>query len=130
MLDTPLGLGSTIFVGFILLVFLAISRWYRKAAQGQALVKTGAGGTKVSFNGMIVIPVFHRVEIMDLSLKTIVISREGQDGLVCKDNMRADIKMAFYIRVNPQKDEVQKVAQAVGCTRASSHEGMVQLFEA
>ncbi|MGD1847534.1 MAG: flotillin family protein, partial [Salibacteraceae bacterium] len=44
--------------------------------------------------------------------------------------MRADIKMAFYIRVNPQKDEVQKVAQAVGCARASSHEGMVQLFEA
>jgi uncharacterized membrane protein YqiK len=36
------------------------------------------------------------------------------------DNMRADIKVAFFVRVNQTSQDVLKVAQAVGCERASS----------
>lgn len=129
-MSNPIFLIIAGIIAIVVGAVLIAARMYRKAAQGQALVRTGVGGTKVSFDGMMVVPVFHRMEIMDLSLKTIVISREGQDGLVCKDNMRADIKLAFYIRVNPMESEVKRVAQSVGCARASSKEGMVQLFEA
>jgi uncharacterized membrane protein YqiK len=122
-----------VIVGIIIITlgFLAmISRWYKKATQGQALVKTGVGGIKVSFNGIVVIPVLHRLEVMDISLNTITIDRRGKDGLVCKDNLRADINVAFYVRVNQMVDDVKKVAQSVGCNRASSKEALRLLFDA
>lgn len=123
-----------IIVGVLVLTLFGIiafiSRFYKKATQGQALVKTGMGGIKVSFSTMTVIPVLHKLEVMDISLKTINITRIGKDGLVCKDNMRADIKVAFFVRVNQMVDDVKKVAQSVGCERASSKEALVQLFDA
>lgn len=120
-------------IALLVLVFggaFLISRFYKKAAQGQALVKTGMGGTKVSFGGMIVIPVVHKLEVMDISLKTIEIARIGKDGLICRDNMRADIKVTFFVKVNKQAEDVKNVAESVGCKRASSKEAMVQLFDA
>lgn len=118
-----------IVVVILLGLFFIISKWYKKAAQGQALVRTGIGGTKVSFNGMMVIPVLHRLEIMDIALKSITISRNAQDGLVCKDNMRADIKVVFFVRVNKTIESVIKVAQIVGCARASDKDALNDLFD-
>ena len=103
---------------------------YKKVPQGKAMVKTGLGGLKVSFNGMIVVPVIHKLEIMDISVKKIEIHREGKDGLICKDNMRADIKVAFFVRVNPTIEDVEKVAQNIGTERASEVSTLNALFEA
>lgn len=111
-------------------IIALIIKTYRKATQGQALVKTGAGGTKVSFNGLFVIPVLHRMEIMDITLKTVVIERLGKEGLICKDNMRADIKVAFFVRVNKTSEDVIQVAQSIGCKRASDPIALVELFDA
>ncbi|NVK65175.1 MAG: flotillin family protein [Flavobacteriales bacterium] len=118
--------GAVIIVGLL----VAIAKFYKKAKQGEALVKTGVGGTKVAFTGMMVWPVIHKLERMDISLKTIIIERMGKDGLICKDNMRADIKVAFFVRVNQMKEDVVKVAQSVGCDRASSPAALNELFEA
>lgn len=122
----------SIVIGVIILfgIIAMFSRFYRKTSQGQALVRTGVGGIKISFNGMLVIPVLHRLEIMDISLSTIGIERNGKDGLVCKDNLRADIKVAFFVRVNERVEDVKKVAQAIGCSRASSKEALRLLFDA
>jgi uncharacterized membrane protein YqiK len=126
-----LGLAITVIALVVLFGLLALaSRFYRKASQGEALVRTGWGGTKVGFNGMMVIPVAHKLEIMDISLKTIEIARIGKDGLICRDNMRADIKVTFFVKVNKQAADVKAVAEAVGCKRASSKDAMVQLFDA
>lgn len=114
----------------IVALLVALAKFYKKAIQGEALVKTGVGGTKVSFTGMMVWPVIHRLERMDISLKTINIERLGQDGLICRDNMRADIKVAFFVRVNQMGDDVIRVAQSVGCERASSPAALNELFEA
>jgi len=126
------SLITSIIVGVVLVlgILAMVARFYHKASQGQALVRTGVGGIKVSFNGMIVVPVLHRFEIMDISLSTITIEREGKDGLVCKDNMRADIKVAFFVRVNEMVEDVKKVAQSVGCSRASDKESLRLLFDA
>ncbi|MGB3467159.1 MAG: flotillin family protein, partial [Cyclobacteriaceae bacterium] len=70
------------------------------------------------------------MERMDITLKTIVIARTGGDGLVCKDNMRADIKVTFFVRVNQTIDDVKQVAQSIGCERASHQEQLVILFDA
>ena len=57
---------------------------------------------------MWIIPLIHRVEEMDISLKQVNISREGKDGLICKDNLRADIKVAFFVRVSPETVDIKK----------------------
>lgn len=116
-------------LALLLMVALVLS-WYKKVPQGKAIVRTGVGGIKISFNGSIVVPVFHKMELMDISIKKVEISRIKQDGLICKDNMRADIKVAFFVRVNPVIDDVKKVAQSVGVSRASREETLKQLFEA
>jgi uncharacterized membrane protein YqiK len=121
------GIIAAILVFGFIALFISM---YRKVPQGKAMVKTGLGGLKVSFNGMFVVPVIHKLEIMDISVKKIEIQRLGKDGLICKDNMRADIKVAFFIRVNPEAESVEKVAQTIGTERASEVSTLNTLFEA
>ena len=108
---------------------VVLSMFYRKASRGQALIKSGVRGTKVSFNGMTVFPVVERLETMDISLKRVEIDRVGKNGLICKDNIRADIKVAFFVRVNQTEEDVLRVAQSVGCERASSAAEIRDLFD-
>ena len=117
---------------FIVIIFFSIiAMFYKKIPQGRALVRTGFGGTNVAFDkGMYVVPVLHKVEIMDISVKKIEIHRLQKDGLICKDNMRADIKVAFFVRINKSKQAITEVAQTIGCERASTIETLNDLFEA
>ncbi|WP_299680893.1 flotillin family protein [uncultured Tenacibaculum sp.] len=124
-----IGLGIAVFI--VIVYFAIIAMFYKKVPQGEALVRTGFKGTQVATDsGMYVVPVFHRVEIMDISVKKIQIERIGDDGLVCKDNMRADIKVAFFVRVNNEVEYIKAVAQTIGCERASDIETLEELFEA
>ena len=114
------GIGIGLILFLIIIYFAIIALFYKKVPQGEALVRTGFKGTKVATDkGLYVVPVFHKVEIMDISVKKIQIERLGDNGLLCKDNMRADIKVAFFVRVNNEVEFIKKVAQTVGCERAS-----------
>jgi uncharacterized membrane protein YqiK len=110
--------------------FAILLKCYKKVSQGQALIRNGVGGTKVSFSGKFVIPILHRVEYMDVSVKRIEIDRRAVQGLICKDNLRADIVVAFFVRVNNTVEDVIKVAQSLGCERASDRQALVELFDA
>ncbi len=120
------ALGAVIVIGVLALIV----KCYRKVSQGEALIRNGLGGTKVSFSGMVVIPVLHKAEYMDISVKRIEIDRRAIQGLICKDNLRADIVVAFFVRVNKTVDDVIKVAQSLGCARASDSKALVELFDA
>jgi len=78
----------------------------------------------------VVIPVVHRWEKMDLSVKRIEIHRKGEQGLICKDNIRADIEVAFFVRVNNTREDILQVAQSLGCRRASEQPALIELFDA
>jgi uncharacterized membrane protein YqiK len=121
-----------IFAGFCGLIILGmaalLAKTYKKVPQGKALVRTGVGGTKVVFTGGMVFPVLHQYEMMDISVKSIEIQREAKNGLICRDNLRADIRVVFFVRVNPES--VQEVAQSIGCSRASDKQLLETLFEA
>lgn len=126
-----LGISLGLILFLIIVYFAIIAMFYKKIPQGEALVRTGFGGTKVATEkGLYVVPVFHRVEIMDISVKKIQIERLGNEGLICKDNMRADIKVAFFVRVNNEVEFIKKVAQTIGCARASDKKTLEDLFEA
>ena len=118
-------------VVFALIVVMMLARLYQKVEQGKAMiVNTMRAEPNVTFTGAVVLPVFHKMEIMDISLKTIEVDRSGTDGLICNDNIRADIKVGFFVRVNKNRDDVLKVAQAIGCERASNQETLEALFSA
>jgi uncharacterized membrane protein YqiK len=68
--------------------------------------------------------------MMDIGVKVIEVEKSGSDGLICKDNIRADIRVSFYVRVNNTAEDVKKVAQLVGCQNASSQAKLEELFSA
>lgn len=121
-----LALALLVTLGLVLMV----TRLFRKVDQGRALIISKLKKVDVTFTGAIVLPVLHRAELMDISVKTIEIERTGRDGLICKDNIRADIRITFFVRVNKTVEDVVKVAQAIGTERASSQETLQELFAA
>ncbi len=124
---TIVGIVVVVIVGVLMLVI----KCYRKVPQGTALVRTGMGGAKVTTSsGIVVVPVVHRAELMDISVKRIEIARAGEDGLICRDNLRADIKVAFFVRVNNTTEDILQVAQSLGCERASQERALIELFDA
>ena len=123
---TIAGISFLIIVGF----FFIVSRFYRQVDQGKALIVNKKGGPVVVFTGITVLPIIHRAEQMDISVKSLDLDRRGKDGLICKDNIRADIKVAFFVRVNKTPEDVLKVAQSIGCARASDLQTLDELFSA
>lgn len=119
-------------IAFLLICFIALfAKFYRKIDQGYAMiVNTLRSEPEVTFTGRMVYPIIHRAELMEISVKTIEIDRSGNEGLICKDNIRADIKVKFFVRVNKTSDDVLKVAQSIGCERASNQETLEELFSA
>ena len=115
--------------GFVLAVMVA--KFYRKVEQGKALIVNKMKSEPVvTFTGAHVLPIVHKAEVMDISVKTIEIDRRAKDGLICRDNIRADIKVTFFVRVNKTVEDVVKVAQSIGCLRASDRETLEALFSA
>ena len=93
-------------------------------------MRTGMGGIKITKSVMLRLPFVHRWDIMDIQVKKLEVARKGKDGLICEDNIRADIEVAFYVRVDPDDSNIIEVAQAVGCERASELDKLKELFEA
>ncbi len=132
---SQMAIGLLILIASLFLIATAFivvaSKFYIKVGPDEAIVKTGMGGMNVIIDGgALVWPVIHRYEKMDLTLKSFEIAREGAEGLICKDNIRADIKTAFFIRVDKTTEEIKEVAQSIGCKRASQVETLRELFDA
>lgn len=127
-----LGIGVLIAVVLLIVVAIAfvITRLFRKVEQGKALIISKTKKVDVTFTGAVVLPVLHKAETMDISVKKIEIHRAGREGLICQDNIRADIQITFFVRVNKTVEDVIKVAQAIGTGRASDKVAIQEFFAA
>ena len=124
---TGVGLFFLLIFGF----FVLFKAFYIKVPQGTALIVNDMSATpKVHFTGALVYPVIYLKEFMKISLITLEVDRRGKDGLICRDNLRADITVAFYLRVNETQEDVLKVAKAIGVDRASDRAAVNELFNA
>jgi uncharacterized membrane protein YqiK len=130
VISTGFGVLIAVILLIVLGVLFFVSRLFRKVEQGKALIVSKVRRVDVTFTGAVVLPVLHKAEIMDISVKTIEIARTGREGLICRDNIRADIRITFFVRVNKTVEDVIKVAQAIGTTRASSEITLQELFAA
>ncbi|MGP5542011.1 hypothetical protein ACTXMH_05550 [Psychrobacter celer] len=115
---------------FIMAALLMLKAFYFKVEQGKALIINGVNKITVRFDGGFVWPIINKKELMRISLITLEVDRRGKEGLICADNMRADITVAFYLRVNETEEDVLKVAKSVGVERASDKVAVNELFNA
>lgn len=134
-MDLTWIMPAAVTVGVLVVSLLALlalfKAFYRKIDQGQALIVNDLSPTpKVYFTGAMVLPVIHRSETMKISVITLELNRTGKEGLICKDNLRADITVAFYLRVNETQEDVLRVAKSVGVGRASDRDAVNELFNA
>lgn len=134
-MDMTLIMGGLTIAGVVVLFILVLAglfnAFYIKVSQGHALIVNDMSAVpKVHFTGAMVLPVVYKREVMKISLITLQIDRRGKDGLICGDNLRADITVAFYLRVNETAEDVLKVAKTVGVERASNKDAVDELFNA
>ncbi len=155
-----LTIGIIVVGGVLLLPILFLTLFtIKKIPPGKAGVRVGWRGYVISDTWIFRVPLVTRFDLMDISVQKLEIERKGQDGLICEDNIRADIVVAFYIKVNypkveygthepdspegqvlferameskkqPKFGDIQKVAQTVGCERATDLDKLRELFEA
>lgn len=130
VISTGLGILLAVVLLVVIGMLFMVSRLFYKVEQGKALIISKINRVDVTFTGAVVLPVFHKSELMDISVKTIEIARTGREGLICRDNIRADIRITFFVRVNKTAEDVVKVAQAIGTARASDQETLQELFNA
>ena len=127
-------IAVVVLVSLVVLFFGTVGlfrAFYRKVPQGTALIINDmSSAPKVRFTGAFVIPVLYLAEEMKISLISMEVPRRGKDGLICKDNMRADVEVVFYLRVNERAEDVLLVAKTVGVDRASDKNAVSQLFQA
>lgn len=117
---------------FVVMLLSMFNRFLVKASPGQAIVKTGFGASQpmVSLSSAFVVPLFNRVEMLDLTVKTVRIVRRQQESLSCADGIRAEVEVDFYIKINPVEEDIRHVAMTIGPDRAASIEILRELFEA
>ena len=132
-LTTLMPIATAVGAFFVILIGMAalFKAFYVKVDQGTALIVNDMSSKpKVHFTGALVYPIIYKKELMRISLITLDVDRRGKDGLICADNMRADIAVAFYLRVNETTEDVLKVAKSIGANRASDKDAVDELFSA
>ena len=95
---------------------------FKIAKAGQAIVRTGAGGTCVSFDRVVVIPRLHDYELVDITSKKLTFERVGDWALKFKCGTRAELEADLIVRVNKDAEDVKRALQFLGGERLNSPE--------
>jgi uncharacterized membrane protein YqiK len=101
-----------------------------RAAPHEALVltKLGAPSRLVSFSQVLALPLVARVDVVDLSLRRVVITREGKAGVRCRDGVRADMEVVFVIGVERTVESVLRAAESLGTSRVNDERAVAEHF--
>ncbi|GAA5648524.1 MULTISPECIES: hypothetical protein [Vibrio] len=125
-------------VGIFLLILIFLTSRYKKVrGEGDALIVNGLHATRASLTGTFVWPVINQHEYMDITRKKISVVRSGRkdqegeeyEGLHCRDNIRADLKVDFYIGVNHEEEDIIRVAKLFTAHEASNIDRLKEHFQ-
>jgi flotillin len=107
--------GSGVILALGSSALLIIARLYHKTGADEAFVRTGMGGMKViKDGGALVIPTVHRTIQVPLESFRLEMARQGTEGLITGDKLRADIHAEFYVRVMPTDEDIMNAARSLG----------------
>jgi uncharacterized membrane protein YqiK len=100
---------------FMLVFFGAMARFLKRPSPSEAIIRIGRATTDVFIaRACWIVPVLHRAATMSLSTIGLTIRREGHEALVTKDFISTNLSAEFYIRVEPNEDDVKKAARTIG----------------
>jgi uncharacterized membrane protein YqiK len=96
-------------------LWLAMLSFYRRTSADQAFVRTGRGGSKVVLDGGdVVIPFLHTIREINLKTMKLGVNPRGQNALITRDNLRANVLAQFYIRVQADTEHILNAARSLG----------------
>jgi uncharacterized membrane protein YqiK len=106
-----------ILVALVVLVLITIfiyTRFYVIAPNNEAIVRTGGVFKKeqlvILHGGCIVIPGFHEVTRVSLREISIDVVRAGNLAVRTQDYMRANMRVTFYVCINPDRNDILTAA--------------------
>ncbi len=132
-----IGMTILVVISALVILFFLTSRYRKIRHEGEALIINQVSSTKASLTGAFVWPVIHRFEYMDITRKKISVVRSGRkdaigdeyEGLHCMDDIRADLKVDFYIGVNHEQEDIVRVAKLFTTAGASDPEKLKEHFQ-
>ena len=99
----------------LLVVFLLIYRsFYKKAPADSALVIAGGRKKRVVFGGSLINPITNTTQLISLNTLQLPVERTGQAALITKDSLRADLEAQFYVKIEPNEQDVLKAVASLG----------------
>jgi len=106
--------GGGVVVSLVGAVMTCMS-FYKRTAADMAFVRTGRGGNRVVLDGgTMVIPIFHRMLEINLRTMKLGVNPRGQNALITRDNLRANVLAQFYIRVQADEEHILNAARSLG----------------
>ena len=113
----------------LVILWLLLRKFYRRASREMSFVRTGFGGQKVVMNaGALVIPVLHEFIPVNMHTVRLEVIRANNQALITHDRMRVDVQVEFYVRVKPTMEAVADAAQTLG-RRTMDAKGLQELVE-
>jgi uncharacterized membrane protein YqiK len=113
----------------LVILWLLLRKFYRRASREMSFVRTGFGGQKVVMNaGALVIPVLHEFIPVNMHTVRLEVIRGNNQALITHDRMRVDVQVEFYVRVKPTMEAVADAAQTLG-RRTMDTKGLQELVE-
>jgi uncharacterized membrane protein YqiK len=108
------GLVGTV-AGSTFIFFGAMARFLKRPSPSEAIIRVGRATTDVFIaRSSWIVPVLHRATTLSLSTIGLTIRRAGHDALVSKDYISTNLSAEFYIRVEPNEEDVKKAARTIG----------------
>jgi flotillin len=105
-------------VGVVVVVVgasITLMSFYRRTSADVAFVRTGSGGSVVVLDGGIrVVPFLHKVLEINLRTMKLGVNPRGQNALITRDNLRANVLAQFYIRVQADTEHILNAARSLG----------------
>ena len=115
------GLSAVPFFGiiaviaaFFLIMFFTYKALYKKAPADAALVISGGKNKTVVFGGKIVNPLTKATQLVSLNTMQLLVQRTGPDALITKDSLRVDIEAQFYVKIEPNAQDVLNAVASLG----------------
>jgi flotillin len=124
ILSEPLvwvGGAVALAAGTLLSFFAAMAKFLHRPSPSEAIIRIGRAETHVYIGRAAwIVPVLHRAATMSLSTIGLTIRRVSHDALVSKDFIPTNLSAEFYIRVEPNEDDVKKASRTLGIEEGSA----------
>ena len=99
----------------LIVIFLLVYRsFYKKAPADSALVISGGRKKRVVFGGSLINPLTNTSQLISLNTLQLPVERTGQAALITKDSLRVDLEAQFYVKIEPNEQDVLRAVASLG----------------